>query len=217
MASAPPPPADARKTKVKAVVFDIGGVMCRLNPPADLFDPQTIEQIIPAVHNLDAGEVAPDDFIDYVASVSGKPADAIAAVFDGWIGDAYPELEQLIDDLHDAGLTTACLSNTNARHWGVLIGDAEADPPVPGRVPLDRLHHRFASFQLGRRKPLRDIYDHAAALLALPPGQLLFFDDTADNVAAARDAGWLAEPIDPTHDTVPQMRDHLARHGVLPA
>jgi len=210
----PPQPA-GKATPIKAVVFDIGGVLCRLNPPADLFDPATVEQITPAVHNLDAGEVAPDDFIDYAASVSGKPADEIAGVFDGWIGEAYPDLERLIDDLHAAGLTTACLSNTNARHWGVLVGDPEADPPVAGRVPLDRLHHRFASFQLGRRKPLRDIYDHAAALLALPPASLIFFDDTEANVAAARDAGWLAERVDPDRETVPQMRDHLARHGVL--
>ncbi|MEO0963573.1 MAG: HAD-IA family hydrolase [Planctomycetota bacterium] len=204
-----------RGPAIQAVVFDIGGVMTRLNPPAELFDPKQIELILPAIANLDAGEVEPDDFIAHVASISGKPADWIARVFDDWIGHAYADLEPLIDDLHAAGVVTACLSNTNARHWRVLAGDPAAEPPVDPHLPLHRLHHRFTSFELGRRKPLHDIYHHAAALLALPPSSILFFDDTEPNVSAARDAGWLAELIDPDAETAPQMRGHLSRHGVL--
>ncbi|MEM6334237.1 MAG: HAD-IA family hydrolase [Planctomycetota bacterium] len=202
---------------IRAVVFDIGGVMCKLNPPAELFDAQAVELITPAVHHLDTGEVHPDDFIAHVANVTGKPADTIAAVFDGWIGDPYPDLNPLLDDLHAAGLTTACLSNTNARHWQTLAGDPNASPPVPALLPLDRLHHRLTSFEMGRRKPNRDIYDHAAALLALPSDQLVFFDDTEPNVTAARQAGWHAHPIDPDRDTVPQIRHHLATLNALPA
>lgn len=205
-----------RTPAIQAVVFDIGGVMTRLNPPAELFDPRQVELIMPAIHHLDAGEVDPEDFIEHVASISGKPADEIARVFDGWIGHAYADLEPLIDDLHAAGVTTACLSNTNARHWRLLIGDTEADPPIDPHIPLHRLHHRFTSFELGRRKPLNDIYHHAAALLALPPSAILFFDDTEANVHAARNAGWHAELVDPTRETAPQMRDDLSRHGVLP-
>ncbi|MEO0587664.1 MAG: HAD family phosphatase [Planctomycetota bacterium] len=207
----------AASPTIRAVVFDIGGVMCKLNPPAELFDAKAVELIMPAVHHLDAGEVHPDDFIAHVAAVTNKPADLIAAVFDGWIGDPYPDFHPLLDDLHAAGLTTACLSNTNARHWDVLAGNPDASPPVPALLPLDRLHHRLTSFEMGRRKPNRDIYDHAAALLSLKPAELVFFDDTEPNVAAARDAGWHAHPIDPTRDTMPQMRDHLATLHVLPA
>ncbi|MEM9252899.1 MAG: HAD-IA family hydrolase [Planctomycetota bacterium] len=205
----------SRKPSVRAVVFDIGGVMTRLNPPTEFFDTAAIELVIPAIENLDAGEIDPESFIRHVAEISGKPAALIARAFDEWIGEPYDGLEPLIDDLHAAGVTTACLSNTNARHWQRLAGDADALPPIDPHLPLDRLHYRFTSFELGRRKPLHDIYHHAAALLALPASSILFFDDTEHNVHAARDAGWLAERIDPDAETAPQMRDHLSRHGVL--
>jgi putative hydrolase of the HAD superfamily len=213
-----PPPSQAASPSpsiVKAVLFDIGGVLTRLNPPADLFEPDTVAHLMPAVHRLDTGEVAPDDFIAHVAGVTHKPADEIAAVFDGWIGEPYADLDGLIDDLHQAGVTTACLSNTNARHWAVLVGDTHARPPIPPLLPLRRLHHRFASFEMRLRKPGRDIYTRAAALLDRPPSELMFFDDTEENVDAARDAGWHAERIDPDGETVPQMRRHLAERGVL--
>jgi putative hydrolase of the HAD superfamily len=49
-------------------------------------------------------------------------------------------------------------------------------------------------------KPEPGIYDTAARLFGAAPADLLFIDDVADNVLAARDAGWQAlQFIDAAH------------------
>ena len=51
--------------------------------------------------------------------------------------------------------------------------------------------------------------------LDVPAPSIVFFDDLAENVEAARAAGWNACPVDPHGDTAGQMRAHLINHGVL--
>ena len=78
-----------------------------------------------------------------------------------------------------------------------------------------RLQRRLASHELGLHKPDPAIYQAATRTLGAAPGEILFFDDLAHNVSAAREAGWAAEWIDPAGDPVGQMRAHLASLGVL--
>lgn len=61
-------------------------------------------------------------------------------------------------------------------------------------------------------KPERAIYDHHVAMHGLDPAATLFFDDTAANVIAAREAGWNAELF----VDAAGMRADLVRYGVLP-
>lgn len=51
----------------------------------------------------------------------------------------------------------------------------------------------FSSCQIGCRKPDAAFYATVTAALALPPQNILFFDDTQANVDAARASGWQAE------------------------
>ena len=41
-------------------------------------------------------------------------------------------------------------------------------------------------------KPMRGIYDLTASRLGVPPGEILFFDDSAANCRGAEEAGWRA-------------------------
>lgn len=50
----------------------------------------------------------------------------------------------------------------------------------------------FASYLVGHRKPDPAYYAAVTAQLCVPAGQILFWDDTGENVAAARWAGWVA-------------------------
>jgi putative hydrolase of the HAD superfamily len=51
----------------------------------------------------------------------------------------------------------------------------------------------FASCDLGARKPDQAFFDRLAERLNLDPARLLLIDDSHENVAGARAAGWCAE------------------------
>jgi len=105
---------------------------------------------------------------------------------------------------------TACLSNTNERHW-----DTVNDAGSAHHVPLHTLDHLFASHLIGQRKPDGAIYEHVERAVGVPGGAILFFDDTEANVDAALRRGWHAVRIDPAEAPVQQMRRHLRHHRVL--
>jgi putative hydrolase of the HAD superfamily len=123
---------------------------------------------------------------------------------------AYPGAHELIDDLCRAGVRTACLSNTTHNHWRMMH-----DPSGPHFLPLARMTHCFASFQIGLRKPDERIYAHVEHVTGVPPAGIVFFDDVEENVLAARQRGWHAHRITPDGDPILQERAHLRRHGVL--
>ena len=108
-------------------------------------------------------------------------------------------------------VATACLSNTNHAHWQRLSGEDGR-----GEYPSVRsLQFRLASHELRCLKPGRDIYLRAQALFERRPEQIVFFDDLAENVAAARSVGWHAFEVDPFGDTVAQIRNVLAGFGLV--
>jgi glucose-1-phosphatase len=66
------------------------------------------------------------------------------------------------------------------------------------------------SAELGRSKPDPEAFRRLAARLGVPPGAVLFFDDNADYVAGARQAGLCAYRF----EGAAAVRDRLAAHGV---
>jgi putative hydrolase of the HAD superfamily len=69
------------------------------------------------------------------------------------------------------------------------------------------------SWELGARKPQPAFFAEAARRIGAPPAAILFVDDSARNIAGARDAGFAAEQWTFTegHDAVLGL---LAKHGV---
>ncbi len=129
----------------------------------------------------------------------------IMAIHDAWLIDEYEGVGTIVDQLHQAGLDTAALSNTTPEHWARMD-----EFPTVGR-----LRHRFASHELGLNKPDPAIYRHVERQLGYTGKQILFFDDTDENVVAARNVGWHAERVDPVGVPAQQIRDALTKHGVL--
>jgi HAD superfamily hydrolase (TIGR01509 family) len=142
-----------------------------------------------------------------------------------WTLDHYPGALELVRALNARpGVVTACLSNTNHAHWVRLVGaDGKNEYPA-----VAELRHQLASHLLGCAKPDARIYQLAYAkfseatspqaaasqVTALRPSDIVFFDDLPENVHAARSAGWTAFQVDPSGDTVAQMRGLLASAGI---
>ena len=218
-------PAMPPPTPVRCVVFDLGGVLVRLagswtracevvglpvRGVADTPAARAVRHEFVVAH--EEGRLSHAEFLDAVVRSTGgvyTPAE-VDAIHRAWVLDPYPGVEELVRDLRGACVRTAILSNTNEVHWHEHV----LKPDRKLRLDVD---HPHASHLLGARKPRRRIYDLFAAEARVEPAHLLFFDDLADNVEGAREAGWRAERIDPAGDTAAQMRAHLVALGVLPA
>ncbi len=223
----PGPGLRSRPMPPKLITFDWGGVLLRICRSFEEgcraaglpHHPDVLDEDLYQVrrkHSLayQVGRMTADEFFQHSAEATGGRygPEEIARVHDAWLLGEYPGAVELIDELNALpGVETGMLSNTNERHW-LRQAESEHGPFFPAAA---RITHRHASHLLGFAKPDERIYRAYERATGYASGQILFFDDLAENVEAARRCGWHAEVIDHTGDTVSQMREHLRRHGVL--
>ena len=210
-------------TAVRFVCFDLGGVLVRIarswedacrRAGVDLSHATAAdwERHRALMLRYETGELDEAGYLrEAPACVGGGDrvtAAQIVKVFDAWLLGMYPGAAELLTQLRARGLKTGCLSNTNARHWGSLTRLLEYRP-------LLELDFRLASHELHAMKPDERAYRRAEEVTGFRGSAILFFDDKRENVEAARAVGWKAEVVDRADDAVPQIREQLARHGVL--
>jgi FMN phosphatase YigB (HAD superfamily) len=203
------------------VCFDLGRVLVRIcDGWVDAFKeaglqfdpPPTLRRVAPilseAVHALELGTLSLDEFAIRGASFLGIEVRHVRAVVDAFVRGPYPGAALLLDDLAQAGVWTACLSNTNHRHWQLM-----SSWTMPEEQLLRRLTFRFASHTIGVRKPDEMAYAIVERETGVVPSQIVFFDDLIENVEAARRRGWQAVHVAPCDDPVMKMRAHLRDSG----
>jgi glucose-1-phosphatase len=220
-------------TSGRVVCFDLGGVLVRIarswaeacsqaglpaRNPEWLADEafRTLRRAL--VDRYQAGLIDCNAYYDELArAIDGLYSAAeLEAIHRAWTLEHYPGALELVRALNaTADITTACLSNTNHAHWVRLVGeDGRGEYPA-----VAELRHRLASHLLGCLKPEARIFQLAQAKFSeraqVAPADIFFFDDLAENVAAARAAGWSAFLVDPAGDTVQQMRAILTGAGIL--
>lgn len=215
---------------IKVVCFDLGGVIVRIARSwaeacaaagVELRSPETF-----AAPDMQSGRRELSDgyqlghldcqsYFRLIADSSNglyHPSE-VEAVHRAWVFDAYPGVDELIDRLNtESQVHTACLSNTNHSHWQDLLRTEASKPLVPA---IHKLGTRLVSHELGAVKPDPEIYRLAEQRLGAEGREIVFFDDLAENVEAAKSRGWIAHRIDHSQDTAPQMTDHLRALGVL--
>lgn len=183
---------------VKAIVFDIGGVLIDLDMDRCIHAFQTIlgfyriTELLDPYHqkgiygDMEGGIISADTFRRMVllesrpscvpsdvdrcmrALLAGMPADTAATVKD--LSARYP---------------LYLLSNNNPismAHIGQMFRDNGIEPETTFR-------DQFISCEMKLLKPSREIYQKAVARIGLPAGEILFIDDNQTNVQAAREAG----------------------------
>ena len=202
----------------RVAVFDLGGVVVRIcrsweegcraagiAPRAARSPAEAAPAIDALVRAHQRGEHDAAHHYGRLAEiVGGHTPDEVGRVHMAWILGDYPGMAAAIDRIHAAGLDSACLSNTNAAHWDQLAG-SEA---------FRRIRRPHASHLMGLVKPDAAIYRAFERAAGAAPGEIVFFDDLAENVDAARACGWDAVLVDHEGDTAAQVLAALRSRGV---
>ena len=196
---------------IKVILFDLGGVLLRLRNPLETFGLPGSETEFkqrwlrsPSVRQFESGAIDTEEFARKIVVEAELPYDWREFIerFDSWPEDLFEQTLNVLQTIPD-GYRRALLSNINALHWG----RENISAPLAGC--FDRL---FLSYQTGHVKPDQGAYDQVVQAYGCQPGEVLFFDDSPGNVAAANDYGMqtvLAIGIGVVEET-------LRERGILP-
>ena len=191
---------------VKAIVFDIGGVLVDLDLKRcirafrEILGFERITELLDASHQkgiygeMEAGRLSAQRFRECILAESrpgctGADVDrAMAALLMG-----VPETTaQVVKDL-SARYPLYLLSNNNpismARTYELFRG--------VGIHPETAFRGQFISCEMKLMKPTQECYREVQRRIGLPAGEILFVDDNQTNVDAALQAGWQARYYEP--------------------
>lgn len=189
------------------VVFDFAGVLFKWRPQemlarllpvhapdaaaaASLFD-RFFQNYTGDWGDFDRGTVEADALAERIAQRTGLTVDETRRVIDGVPGELQPVAGTvaLLQRLHTQGRPLFFLSNM----------------PEPYARHLEATHDFLGLFRDGvfsaranLCKPEPAIFAHCTERFGIDPAQTFFIDDVAENVTAARAAGWRAvQFVDP--------------------
>jgi glucose-1-phosphatase len=200
------------KDSADALLFDLGRVVIDFDLRRTLeawavdtgSDPQMMMAALAgnaSFHRYETGHLTDAEFFAAVRSELGLDLshDDLLA---GWNEIFIGEMPGIAPLLARAGqpLPLYALSNTNAAHVA-HFEDHFADL-------LTHFRRLFLSSRIGMRKPDAKIYDFVAAEIGIAPERIVFFDDLAENVEAARARGMAAVHVR-SSDDVARTLDEL--------
>lgn len=175
---------------ISGVLFDVGGVLVGLDGVPSLARLLQIEPLhdelhrrwlaCPSVVRHETGQTSADQFAIEVVQDLGLSLspEAFLIEFAGWLTTPLQGAFELVDriprDYH-----VAALSNMSAFQWTRIQAMG-----LPARFDAIYLSH-----EIGCLKPAAEAFRVALDGMALPPGEVLFLDDGAANVEAARALG----------------------------
>lgn len=196
----------------KVLLFDLGGVLVDVAPVdrmlASLGLPAEKELLVQFASiepwiALEVGAIDADGFgraFVEAFRLELEPSRVIEE-FEAWNLGWFPGAVETLTALRERH-RLAVLSNTNEVHWKRLSGEMA----VSSHVDV-----AFASHLLGLRKPDARVYRRVAAELGVTTAELVFFDDNAANVEAARGVGIDAHRV----EGVEALRERLTALGYL--
>lgn len=202
---------------IRLVCFDLGGVVVRICRTFDdalrraglakqaeqLTLPFTAHDLVDAYQR---GTLSGERYANELSAHLGgvlSPADVLAA-HDAVILDPYEAVDEIVAHLNSLGLHTAALSNINDRHW----------PMVRELPAIRQLRHHLLSHEIGAIKPEDATYAAVEQATGCAPENIIFFDDTLENIRAATERGWRAVHIDHAGSTAVQIKRALRNVGI---
>lgn len=192
--------------KKKNLIFDLGGILLDIHPSLtfEAFAKLGVEEsMLNETHSLansamlafETGKISLAELVAYIATllppgVRSLPAGELEArVREAWcalIGDLPLYKWQRLSQLRASGHKVYLLSNTNEIHWAAISRNIAA---LEGRAVESYFDGVFLSYEMKLCKPSKDIFTRVLSEAGILACDTLFFDDSADNCAAAGSVG----------------------------
>lgn len=195
---------------IKAILFDLGNVLVRLNGLP--FRPEWVEgdtQIAmktfmaqPCLHAYHCGKLTEARFIEtmHKALALNTSFEAFTEHFRHWPDQLLPNALEILAAVNPT-IKTAVFSNINDSHW-----------PNTLRLGLaGKFDYYVASHRIGYAKPDAGMYWRALRDMGVAPAETLLVDDTLANIETGKRLGIHSEQVVGTE----QLQEVLQRFGLL--
>ncbi len=174
---------------IQIIMFDLGGVLVELgdspfpecwlkqNKKFELSDWVKSDIAL----DFERGLIPPIKFAQAIKNdleLSATTGEIIEE-FSKWPVGPYAIANELLNSLSQL-YTLAILTNTNELHWPRIVGEFNL---------TQYCQHIFASHILNLAKPDLEVFEHVIRSMNVAPENVLFFDDNASNVNAAKSIG----------------------------
>jgi FMN phosphatase YigB (HAD superfamily) len=176
--------------RIKTVLFDLGNVLVHIDPDAfwrnlGFTRPEEAspfaESYASWIRQYETGYIAGTDFLNGLCNIFNKrfTIGRLEAAFSGIIQEPVAGMNEIVRRISSTN-QTALASNTSEIHYNASRMKCET---------LMLLHKSYLSYQLHSMKPAGDFYEAIIRDRGAAPAELLFIDDNAENVNAAKSAG----------------------------
>jgi glucose-1-phosphatase len=176
---------------IRILLFDVGGVLVELGGVESMLtwldNRLTPDQLwrrwleSENVRRFETGRIDAPQFATGMIAEFGLRVGSqeFLQSFVGWPTGLYPGTLELLARIPRRYLR-ALLSNSNPLHWPRVLGEMNLG---------NSFDHHFVSHLTGRIKPDTAAFEHVLESLGCKAGEVLFFDDNAPNIDAARGLG----------------------------
>ncbi|MFW5959648.1 MAG: HAD family hydrolase [Chitinivibrionales bacterium] len=195
------------------ILFDLGMVLVELTgfkyfrPLCPELSDQEIKEMwgrLKSVAEYESGKTDSSNFFRSIIQELNLDTteDEFCRAFKDFIGDEFKGTTEFLRSLK-RDYSIGCLSNTNPVHIKKVRETSDM---------LSEMDHLFFSYEIGYIKPQKEIYRHVCRSLNIPPENILFLDDSKENVTAARDCGFKGEQvcgIDQAKEAIESLRQRI--------
>lgn len=174
--------------RVTVIILDIGDVLCNWKPTSDLcIHPKLLKEFRTSLtwQEYNCGRISQDECYSRLAAQYNVRADDISAAFEQARASQVQNdgVVAFIRELRRThkNLRVFAMSNISRPDWQIL----RAKP-----FDWDIFDHVFVSCEAGMCKPQLCFYRHVLSRTGVDPGEVVFVDDKAENVLAAKSLGF---------------------------
>ncbi len=192
--------------KPKVLLFDLGGVIVRWTGLEELsaLTGLSRDEVLATFELSDifkAYQIGQCDDATFITALISefkldKSPIEMTRLWQIWVGETYIGIKEALTTLRQ-NHTIACLSNTNALHWAWLENHI---------ATASYFDYSYASHLIKAAKPDPESYHIPIQGMGISPSDIWFFDDTMENIEAAKAVGMQAFHVDRKFGVIPVLQ-----------